>query len=62
LPGAEQTGAPLAADDDDLVALHLDGGHADSGPQDQQVNLVIIAAVVILDGMGQDALIRKAIL
>lgn len=62
LPGAERTGAPLVVGDHDLVALHLDGGHGDSGPRYQQVNLVIIAAVAILYGMGQDVLIRKAVL
>ena len=51
---------PLPAFDADFAAFDFDGGHADAGPQHQQVDLMLGPAVPYLDGMGQHTVFRQA--
>ncbi|HEY8702768.1 MAG TPA: hypothetical protein VIM08_17660 [Arthrobacter sp.] len=53
---------PLSVGDADLTALDFDGRHAHARPEDEQINLVLVAPVPDVDGVGQDALIWKAVL
>jgi hypothetical protein len=52
---------PLPVFDADPAAFDLDGGHADTRPQHQQVDFMLRPAVAHLDGMGQHAVIRQAV-
>ena len=51
---------PLPICDADLAALDLDRRDAHIRPEDQEVNLVLGAAISDLDRMGKDAVIREA--
>jgi hypothetical protein len=53
---------PLPVSHADLGALDLDRGHANTGPDNQPVDLVFTAAVADVDRMGQDAVVGKAAL
>lgn len=53
---------PLPVCHADQAALDRDHGHAYTGPEDQQVDLVFTAAVADVDRIGRDAVIGKVAL
>ena len=53
---------PLPVFDGDLSALDLNGSHADAGPEDEDVDLVFCPPVPQLDGVGEDDVVREAVL
>ena len=52
---------PLPVFDRDAPSLHLNGGHADAGPQDEDVDLVFCPPVPQLDRVGKYDVVREAV-